>query len=407
MATLVQQPSGNYTIRFRYDEVQFNRSLETGSENKARAEKACIEETFDLLKRGRLSLPEGTTPDQAWNFFRSGGRQISLPKLAQMIPLKRVWSDYFESYPDGAKEPNSLKTERVHSRHFEKHLGANTAMMVIGTRELESYVKNRQKERGLRGNTVQAKTIIMELQTFRLLWEFARSRGYVSTPNPVDSARKPMSDDKEPFQTYEEIVARIKRGNLDESQRFKIWECLFLRESEITQVLTHVEKNAEQGFVYPMFAFVAFTGVRRSEMMRSEISDVRLKSGKVLVREKKKSKSRKITFREVDLHKKLKPLLAKWLKNHSGGNFTFAKDDGTPLTEKEAVGFFNRALRGSKWTVLRGFHVFRHSFASNCALRGIHQSLINAWMGHTSEAMQRRYRHLFPEETRSAIDRLF
>jgi integrase len=50
-----------------------------------------------------------------------------------------------------------------------------------------------------------------------------------------------------------------------------------------------------------------------------------------------------------------------------------------------------------------GFHTYRHSFASNLAAAGVDQRLIDEFMGHTTEAMRKRYRHLFPAAKRSAI----
>jgi hypothetical protein len=47
------------------------------------------------------------------------------------------------------------------------------------------------------------------------------------------------------------------------------------------------------------------------------------------------------------------------------------------VTRNEATDHFERTLEGSKWAVVRGWHVFRHSFASNCAACGIDQRLID------------------------------
>ena len=54
-----------------------------------------------------------------------------------------------------------------------------------------------------------------------------------------------------------------------------------------------------------------------------------------------------------------------------------------------------------------GWHALRHSFASNCAAAGLDQRVINEWMGHQTEEMVRRYRHLFPDQARKAIDVVF
>lgn len=57
----------------------------------------------------------------------------------------------------------------------------------------------------------------------------------------------------------------------------------------------------------------------------------------------------------------------------------------------------------SKWSVLRGYHVMRHSFASNLAAAGTDQRVIDELMGHTTEEMRKRYRHLFPEQKDAAV----
>ena len=40
-------------------------------------------------------------------------------------------------------------------------------------------------------------------------------------------------------------------------------------------------------------------------------------------------------------------------------------------------------------------------------LQGIRETTISAWMGHQTDAMKARYRHLFPEETRKEMAQLF
>jgi integrase len=54
----------------------------------------------------------------------------------------------------------------------------------------------------------------------------------------------------------------------------------------------------------------------------------------------------------------------------------------------------------------RGFHTFRHSFASNLAGAGVDQRIIDERMGHITEEMLRRCRHLVPDVLRGAIARL-
>jgi len=48
-----------------------------------------------------------------------------------------------------------------------------------------------------------------------------------------------------------------------------------------------------------------------------------------------------------------------------------------------------------------------HSFASNAAAAGVDSGMIDSWMGHQTEEMRNRYRHLFPQQQKLAIDRVF
>lgn len=77
------------------------------------------------------------------------------------------------------------------------------------------------------------------------------------------------------------------------------------------------------------------------------------------------------------------------------------------LTDGQTWKAFRTGVKGSKWYVLRGYHAFRHSFASNLAAAGVDQRVIDELMGYTTVEMQRRYRHLFPDQRRTAILTVF
>lgn len=108
-----------------------------------------------------------------------------------------------------------------------------------------------------------------------------------------------------------------------------------------------------------------------------------------------------------------------WIEIHPGGIDTIVvppnlvrsrvkRELPMPMTRNQAHNHFQRALAGSKWKVLKGWHVLRHSFCSNCARRGIADTIIDAWMGHRGdEEIKKRYRHLFPVDKRKFMDLLF
>src|SRR5262249_13161029 len=155
-----------------------------------------------------------------------------------------------------------------------------------------------------------------------------------------------------PFMTWEEAEARIAAG--DDAER--VWECVYLRPGEIAQLLQWVKERPVSLWVYPMFAFAAHTGARRSEIVRALQSDVDLAGGVVTIREKKRDKA-KLTTRRVPLTPFLRVLLADWMKRRGRGKTLFCKTDGKPITPREAHNYFQRGLRLSKWAVLKGWHV--------------------------------------------------
>ena len=65
------------------------------------------------------------------------------------------------------------------------------------------------------------------------------------------------------------------------------------------------------------------------------------------------------------------------------------------------------AKRRTKWSVLKGYHVLRHSFISALVNKGIDQRIIDELVGHQTEAMRRRYRHLYPDVKQKAITDVF
>ncbi|MCH7989178.1 MAG: tyrosine-type recombinase/integrase [Planctomycetes bacterium] len=306
--------------------------------------------------------------------------------------------------------------ERRHQRYFKRILRASSIVQSLSVADIQRYVSGRSSDL-CNGEPISPETIVKELATFRFVWNWAVERDHLKGPSPTKGVRLPKSADNPPFMTRGEIEQKIERGGLSEKQIKRLWASLFLTKEETAEVLDHVRQNAARSFIYPMFVFTAHTGARRSEILRSRIDDFNLDKGVVGIREMKKRKNRKITFRHVDLTPLLTQIMRDWFDSHPGGQFTICddpaeipdglEDDELGMSPYKAQNHFDRVLIGSKWSKIRGFHVLRHSFASNLAAAGVDQRVIDEWMGHQTEEMRRRYRHLFPKQRRSAIESVF
>ena len=396
MASLEKRAAG-FRIKFRYGGRQFSAALGTEKLREAEQALARVDENLALLERGRLELPPGG--DLAV-FLLSDGKINQKPVLAAPLTLHAYFNRYRERETD-AKEKNTRYTENIHMDHFLDVLGKNQKVQEITSETLQRYVDTRAKEK-FRGETISHRTIHKEIGTFASIWnKWAVPERLVSGPAPTKGLVYKKTKTKQPFQTWEQIERQIARGQDD-----VLWDSLFLTLPQIDELLKHVS-GSRFPFVHPMFVFAARTGARRSEILRSQIDDFDFDAKTVRIREKKKDQSKDFTFRHVPLSPLLETVMKEWFKKHPGGSLTVCVRPDEPITPQMAAHYFVWAVENSKWSVLKGWHVLRHSFASNCAATGIDQRVIDSWLGHQTEEMSHRYRHLFPSTEQTAMTLVF
>jgi integrase len=85
----------------------------------------------------------------------------------------------------------------------------------------------------------------------------------------------------------------------------ELWHSLFLTVEEVDGLLKEIGTTVRHQFIHPMMIFVAHTGARRSELIRSRIDDFDFETRTVQIREKKRSRKQSITFRRVPMSKLL------------------------------------------------------------------------------------------------------
>jgi integrase len=412
MASLEKRPHG-YRVVFMFRGEKFAKSLHTKEVKQAHSSLARLEDTLRRVELGTLIIPDEA--DVA-TFLLSDGNLAAKPKTEKPLTLTELFDAYFANLPAGANEATTLSGMKTHQRHLERLLGSGFLVQRLTSADLQTFVEKRSKEKGFRGN-VTTTTIKKALVTFRTIWRWRMHGGLVKGAFPNRGLKFPKSSEKPPFQTWAEIERQIGRGGLSQTEIAELWDCLYLTLPEMAELLEFVKANAAQPFIYPMFAFAAHTGARRSEMVRSRINDLDFDGNAITIHERKKVHS-KTTTRRVPITPLLGQILKEWLQEHPGGNATFAQPAGvlrsktarkeaSAITRDEAHDHFKRTLKGSKWSVLRGWHVFRHSFISLLASKGVDQRLIDSFVGHTTEEMRKRYRHLYPSTQQSVIAAVF
>lgn len=441
MASL-QKKGESYYCQFMYHGKRHTFTVGAVSDEEAGNKARQVDYLLMRLKQRLIVLPDGV---DIVTFVEHDGKPPSaadgIPITRQSITLGDARDRYLETLSGGAIEDNSLSTIRMHLRHFAGTLGERMILEELTQPELQRHISERARKK-YRGKPLSPVTLKKELASLRAMWNWAIHAGLLRGHFPSRGLVYPKHDEKPPFQTRAEIERKI--AGLSEAEQRELWDALFLTLPEIDEMLEHIRQRALHGWIHPMIAFAAHTGARRSEMLRIRLHDVDLPGNAVLIREKKRAKGRR-TIRRVPLSPKLKEILQEWLAQHPGGQFLFChaaevfrskkrsrttghqsgkdrskslkgrmatvKTRGRPsqsaLTKDEAHDHFQRVLAGSKWEMLRGWHVLRHSFVSNAAAAGIDQRLIDSWVGHQTEEMRRRYRHLIPSVEQEAISRMF
>jgi integrase len=406
MASL-QLRNGSWRVIFRYRGSQHFVTIGEVDQTEAQGVKARHEYHLRLLKQRLLTLSPGM---DIVTFLRHDGKppETTTESDAPAMTFAQFRDDYLKTIGNGAVENNTLYTSKIHLAHLAGTIGERFPITSLVHADLQRHVTRRSAS-----DSVAAITIKKELDTLRSAWNWAKRMGYHQVDFPGAGLVYPKSKEKLPFMTWTEIDRRIAAsGNQKE-----LWECLFLREPEIANFLDFVQQRKAPVWVYPMCVMAAHTGARRSEMIRAERQDVDVEAGIITIREKKRVRG-KVTTRRVPISLRLKEALAALpvINGRLFGNLSvqavqkaFMEVAGKHTSEaKDAeTKARNEAKRRTKWSVLKGYHVLRHSFISALANKGIDQRIIDELVGHQTEAMRRRYRHLYPQTVADAVKQVF
>jgi integrase len=455
MAAL-QKRNGSFRLIFWYHGKQHAFTIGEVSEEEAEDTRATVGNLLRGVEDGRIQIP---TNVDVVAFIRqrlatlnreSDSTPEPTPQPRNQTTLGTLRDRYLTTHSHGSLEENSLDTIRLHFAHFCRFLGEGFPLPELSLLRLQDYINSRSKK------GISPVTMRKEVATLRAAWNWGEPMELTSGKFPSKGLRYPKGKEKPPFMTWAEIEQAIAGGHENPEE---LWECLYLEnrpeKPEIAELLAYVREHATQPFVFPMVAFAAHTGARRSEMLRALVRDVDFAGNTVLIREKKKARGKETT-RRVPLTPTLAAVLKEWLASHPGGRHLFClgrevgrskkrsrttghrgqktratslkgrmatvkarteRPEAVGLTKDEAHDHFKRTLddwydvdgekQDSKWKVLRGFHVLRHSFISACASKGVDQRLIDEWVGHTTEEMRKRYRHLYPSAQQDALKLVF
>jgi integrase len=437
----LQERNGSYRVLFRYEGKQHAFTLDGNpTEDLARAKVGEVDLKLHQLKQRFISVP----PEMdICEFLKYEGRAAIVPQMAPGKTSLGSFRDQYVATHKASLEKTTLDGIELHFGYFVEEWGENFPINDLGLLTLQAYVDGRTKDAGMNGRKVSAATIKKEIITLRTAWNWAKRAKIVKEPFPYVGLRYPRTTEKPPFMTKAEVERKIKAGGLSQAEEADLWDAMYPTTEETKTILKLIKAKETQPFLYPMVGFAAYTGARRSEIIRTKLTDLDLREKVVTIHEKKRVKG-KTTTRRVPISPVLEKILRAWIKQHPGGQHLFCQNavvtrskkrspttghqsNGRAttiagraatvapramrpieaLTPSEAHNHLKRALSDTDWSEVRGWHFFRHGFISACATIGIDQRFIEEFAGHMSEEISRRYRHLYPSTKYEAIKKVF
>ncbi len=401
MASL-EQRGNRFRVIFRLGGAKHHVGVKATDRKEAEAGLARLEENLRLVERGRLIVPEDA---DVGLYLISDGRLEQKVECVRSTRLSELFRAYREQFTAGVKEKITRKMEDIHLKHVLRVLG-DLCVTEITAGTVQRFVDTRSRETYL-GKTVKTTTVRKAVATFRFVMNWGVRQGRTKTKFPDVDLFFAKERQAEPFRTFEQITLILARGGFDAARIKELWDGLFLNPDEVAEVLEIVRKKTASAWLHPFLVTAAHTGARRGELFRSRVEDFDFGGKLILIRELKRSRAKE-TFRTVDMTPLLETVMKDYFATiHPGGMYSYSSVAGRQITDGQAWKAFRTAVGSSRWKVLRGYHAFRHSFASSLAAAGIDARVICDLMGHQTEDMEKRYRHLFPEQRRAAVLSIF
>jgi len=393
MASIFKQANA-WHIRFYFRGKPYKRSLGPTTERKARRVKQRVEARLADLKAGFLQVPENADLAE----FLVRGQVVARREAARALGSFETAVQSYLDYAAPRRARTTLATERIHLGHFERFLEARAALPIseITAADIERYLTQRLRR-------VTGTTANKELQTLRQLFDYAARHRIINGNPTYNVARFKRSGRPHRFMTKAEIDEQIRRGGLSDKEIKALRRFRYLTREEVRGLLDLAQER--DPWLYPIVVTLAFTGMRRGEVVALEWGDVDLAARRIWVSSRKQSRTQEFAGRDIDMHEQLADVLARHRERNQEGRYVFRGREGGKLDPYELHRAFQRLIRGSEFEGI-GLHCLRHSFASNLAAQGVDDRLIDHYMGHQTAEMRRRYQHLFPENKRQGIDKL-
>lgn len=172
--------NGSYRIFFYHEGKK--RAFTLGRVSEAKADQ--VDYLLMRLGQGLISLPPGVDVVAFVKHDGSVPRAGEAPAGRGDPTLAGLRDRYLETHGNGTLEAHTLRDVRRHFKHLAAHLGERFPIRTQSLADLQGFVDQRSKAKGLRGRPLNPTTIKMEIVTLRTAWNWGVRMKIVSGRDP-------------------------------------------------------------------------------------------------------------------------------------------------------------------------------------------------------------------------------
>ena len=355
----------------------------------------CGGELEEVERRRQIVLPD------RYRLKTEADARLTAEKQADVLggfvePSKLTLRTYIEDewLPSLAGEELTAGTIRVYTTHVNERIVpvlGSVPLQRLNSRDVKRLRTHMATHEGRRGRIPSAQTRKQTLVTLHKALGAAVRDGLVST-NAANGVKRPRVHKRE-MQTW-------SAGQLH----------AFLEITKDTRL-------------YPVWRFLAQTGLRRGEALGLLLDALDLDAGKVMIRRQRKQDGyaveegplksdarRSISLDSgtvVALRAQLQQQLddaGEWGEAWQATGHVFTREDGSPWHPDRVTKLFDQAVKAAPVPRIR-LHDLRHTWATLALRAGVHPKVVQERLGHKNISITMDlYSHVMPDMQESAAE---
>ncbi|NOX57441.1 MAG: hypothetical protein GXP29_01110, partial [Planctomycetes bacterium] len=306
MASIYKHPkSGILHVSFRYEGIQYGKSLRTRDNRKAEKLARATQQALNALKNGRdkeglklirkgFSVVEVVFPTAEVKRYIEEGERIP-------ATLRELHDRWIEHLKNEGRADTTVASAKYRLVHFMRRFGDEFSVDHLTRQDLDQYVAGRRTQ------VIAEYTIGREISALRGIINKAVEFEWLAA-NPVKAWPKLKAESRKEFLPKEHVDELIATTQLtDEDLRSR----MLLAAADTAELVTLAEEKLPE-LVLPI-ALVAVTGIRRGEVVSAKRTDVNRKKWTLTVASDKGSRKRTQVRRTIEIHQSVIPLMKQHL----------------------------------------------------------------------------------------------